>query len=99
MQTRALRRTLPERFCPGFHSVKELTVIFGLCVLAVAGRAQTTNPPPRSLNLTQCIDLALKQNPAVLKAQEELRRTRGLIVETRAQAIPNVTADGEYRRT
>src|SRR5262249_64129 len=41
-----------------------------------------------------CLDLALRQNPAVLKAQQEIRRTHGVIVETRAAAIPQLTATG-----
>ena len=36
------------------------------------------------MTLQQCIDLALKQNPSVLKAQQEIRRTQGLVVEARA---------------
>ena len=53
-------------------------------------------PPPQTLALQQCIDLALKQNPAVLKAQQEIRRTHGLVVEARADTIPHVTAFGTY---
>jgi outer membrane protein TolC len=52
----------------------------------------------QSLSLPDCIDLALKQNPAVLKAQEELRRTRGAKVEAWSAAVPNVTATAQYRR-
>lgn len=50
------------------------------------------------LTLQDCLDLALKQNPSVLKAREEIRRTQGVIVEARAQAIPQVTASGNYSR-
>ena len=42
--------------------------------------------------------MALQQNPAVLKSREELRRTRGVVVETRSQAIPNIAAAGEYKK-
>lgn len=52
----------------------------------------------QALDLPACIELALKQNPAVLTAREELRRTRGIIIETRAQAIPQLAALGEYRK-
>ena len=53
---------------------------------------------PSTLTLPQCIELALRQNPAVLKAKLELQRTRGLIVEARAAGIPHLTANGEYQR-
>lgn len=65
-----------------------------------SGEDQPPAPAPAAptLSLPDCIDLALKQNPSVLRAQEELRRTRGLIVEARAPALPQLTANGSYRR-
>ncbi len=71
--------------------------------LIVAGLLTTGLVPlsaqvPTSLDLDQSIKLALKQNPAILKAQEELRRTRGLIVEIRADALPHLDASGNYNR-
>ena len=67
-----------------------------------SGEEQPASSPPTpaapTLSLPECIDLALKQNPSVLKAQEELRRTRGLIVEARAPALPQLNATGSYRR-
>ena len=53
---------------------------------------------PQSLTLQQCIDLALKQNTDILKAQQEIRRTHGVIVEARAAALPQLTASGQYER-
>lgn len=55
--------------------------------------------PDQTLTLDDCLARALTRNPAILKAQEELRRTRGLIVEARAPALPQLTASGEYRET
>jgi outer membrane protein TolC len=49
---------------------------------------------PESMTLQDCLDLALKQNPSILKAQQEIRRTQGVIVETRAPAVPQITASG-----
>ena len=54
--------------------------------------------PLATLTLQDCLDLALKQNPSILKAQEEIRRAHGVVVEARAPAIPQVNASGEYRR-
>src|SRR5207247_5024738 len=33
---------------------------------------------------------ALQQNPAVLQALEEIRRTKGVIIQIRAQALPHI---------
>jgi outer membrane protein len=49
---------------------------------------------PQTLTLQDCLDLALKQNPSILKAQQEIRRTQGVIIETRAPAVPQITASG-----
>ncbi|HVM60217.1 MAG TPA: TolC family protein [Verrucomicrobiae bacterium] len=58
--------------------------------------AASTNAVPNTLRLPDCIDLALRQNPTVLKAREEIRRNQGVVVEVRAQAIPQLTASGSY---
>ncbi len=55
----------------------------------------TSAPPlPQNLTLQDCLDLALKQNPSILKAQQEIRRARGVIVEARAPGVPQITASG-----
>ncbi|HUJ10771.1 MAG TPA: TolC family protein [Verrucomicrobiae bacterium] len=60
--------------------------------------ASSPPPLPSTLTLQDCLDLALKQNPSILKAQEEIRRTHGVIVEVRAQAVPQVNASGQYEQ-
>ena len=60
-------------------------------------RAEDPAAPQTTLTLQECIDLALKQNPSILKAKEEIRRMHGVIVEARAPAIPQVTASGQYQ--
>jgi outer membrane protein TolC len=61
-------------------------------------RAATAVAPPQTLTLQDCLDLALRQNPSILKAKEEIRRTKGVIVEARAPAIPQISASGSYER-
>jgi outer membrane protein len=77
--------------------IRTLTIV--LLTLSVAAHLSAETPPPNSqLTLQECLDLALKQNPSILKAQQEIRRTRGVIVEARAPAIPQLTASGQYSR-
>jgi outer membrane protein len=61
-------------------------------------RAADTSAPPASLTLQDCINLALRQNPTILKAKEEIRRTQGVIIEARAPAIPQINASGGYQQ-
>lgn len=40
--------------------------------------------------LEQAVLTGLKQNPAILSALEEIKRTKGVVIEIRAQALPQV---------
>ena len=53
-------------------------------------------PRHHTLTLQGAISLALKQNPDVLKAIHEIERTRGQVIEVRAQALPTLQATGTY---
>jgi outer membrane protein TolC len=76
-------------------------LILGLVTLFIAVSAAphlsaATPSPPSELTLDQCLDLALRQNPSVLKAKQGLQRSHGLIVEARAAFIPQLGASGRY---
>jgi outer membrane protein len=74
------------------------TSMFFVVALPTRAAGAATAAPPQTMTLQDCIDLALRQNPTILKAQEEIRRTHGVIVEARAAAIPQITAGGQYQR-
>jgi outer membrane protein len=77
-----------------------IRILYGLMagsMLLFAARpiqATDTSAPPATLTLPDCISLALRQNPTILKAKEEIRRTQGVIIEARAPAVPQITASG-----
>lgn len=50
------------------------------------------------LALDRAVQAALAQNPEILKQVQEIERTRGQIVEVRAQALPHLTATGNFRQ-
>jgi outer membrane protein len=65
-------------------------------------RAANTNTPAwlqQSLSLAECIDLALRQNSTILKGRSDLEAAYGVVVQTRAIAIPKVTATANYQKT
>src|SRR6202040_3198618 len=49
--------------------------------------------------LDQAVITALAQNPTVLQALEEIRRTKGVIIEIRAQALPHISPSFNYQWT
>src|SRR6516164_8124538 len=57
-----------------------------------AGRVPT-------FTLNQAILTALQQNPTLLNAEQEIKRTRGVIIEVRAQALPQINANANFQWT
>src|SRR5207247_4646743 len=49
-----------------------------------------------TFTLDQAILPALQRNPTLLNAEQEIKRTRGVIIQVRAQVLPQVTARANY---
>ena len=66
---------------------------------AKSGRATATRVDHTfsgNLTLDEAVRIALRQNPDLLKQLQEIERTRGQIIEVRAQALPHLTLQGTY---
>src|SRR6516162_5237186 len=57
-----------------------------------AGRVPT-------FTLDQAILTALQRNPTLLNAEQEIKRARGVIIQVRAQALPQITANANFQWT
>lgn len=53
----------------------------------------------RPLSLLDSLNVALQQNASILKAKNDLDASYGLVVQTRAVALPQLTASGQYKYT
>jgi outer membrane protein len=64
--------------------------------------AAPAEPPPpgvpERLTLDQALRFALDNNFAIRQARERLKEQEGLIVEVRAEVLPNLSLDGRYSR-
>src|SRR5215470_14022320 len=49
-----------------------------------------------TFTLEQAILTALQRNPSLLNAEQEIKRTRGVIIQVRAQVLPQVTARANF---
>src|SRR6266540_758897 len=49
-----------------------------------------------TFTVDQAILTALQRNPALLNAEQEIKRTKGVIIQVRAQALPHITSNGNY---
>ncbi|MGC2625909.1 MAG: TolC family protein [Candidatus Udaeobacter sp.] len=59
---------------------------------ASAGRVPT-------FTLNQAILTALQRNPTLLNAEQEIKRTKGVIIQVRAQALPQINANANFQWT
>jgi outer membrane protein len=83
--------------------MKKLTLFALFLGLNFVAAAEDTNSAPswltRPLSLADCLNIALAQNPTILKAQNDLEAQYGVVVQTRAIALPQVQATGQYKKT
>jgi outer membrane protein TolC len=49
-----------------------------------------------TFTLDQAILMALQQNPGLLNAEQEIKRTKGVIIQVRAQALPQINATANF---
>lgn len=52
----------------------------------------------KSLTLDDAVQTALRQNPQVLNAEQEIERTRGQVIQVRAQALPQIGVTANYQQ-
>jgi outer membrane protein TolC len=51
------------------------------------------------LSLPDCLNIALAQNATILEAKNDLEASHGIIIQTRAVALPQLIASGKYQYT
>jgi outer membrane protein TolC len=82
--------------------MKKLTLLTLVIGLVASSFAADTNSPgwlTRPLSLADALNTALLQNASILKAKNDLEAAHGLVVQTRAVALPQVQASGQYKNS
>src|SRR5277367_3433944 len=82
--------------------MKKLTLLSLLLSFTFAVAAADTNAPDwltRPLSLADSLNIALAQNATILKAKNDLEASYGIVVQTRAVALPQLVATGQYKYT
>jgi outer membrane protein TolC len=67
--------------------------------LARPPKEVTGRKPPRTFTLQEAIETALQRNPDILRARQEIERTKGLVIEVRARALPHLDATAAFTQT
>src|SRR5437867_815822 len=52
-----------------------------------------------TFTLNQAILTALQRNPTLLNAEQEIKRSKGVIIQVRAQALPQINANANFQWT
>ena len=75
-----------------------LSAVMLLAVQANGGErvVATDSSAPRRFTLNEAILTALQRNPTLLIAEQEIKRTQGVIIQIRAQMLPHVNASGNF---
>ncbi len=66
---------------------------------AVSRNRAASATSARTFTLDQAIQTALRQNPTVLNAIQEIERTKGVIIQIRAEALPHISPSFTYQWT
>ncbi|HEX4085829.1 MAG TPA: TolC family protein [Chthoniobacteraceae bacterium] len=62
-----------------------------------SARPSTSLPPAvRDITLNDAVQMSLIQNPGILTAEQEIKRTKGVVIEVRAQALPQITVGNTF---
>src|SRR5438105_14453667 len=76
-----------------------LSAVAFLAVQANGGERMvaTHSSAPRRFTLNEAILTALQQNPTILIARQEIERTKGLFIQVRAAALPQIIATAQFQ--
>ena len=66
---------------------------------ASTGGGTSSSGKVPTFTLDQAILTALQRNPTLLNAEQEIKRSKGVIIQVRAQALPQITPTWEYQWT
>jgi outer membrane protein TolC len=63
------------------------------------GRGTSSSGKVPTFTLDQAILQALQRNPTLLNAEQEIKRTKGVIIQVRAQVLPQINLNATYEWT
>src|ERR1700745_1271617 len=66
---------------------------------ASTGRGTSSSGKVPTFTLDQAVLTALQRNPTLLNAEQEITRTKGVIIQVRAQVLPNIGSSAEFQWT
>ncbi len=88
---------------PGTPPPSQVAILFLASLLLFAASAPAAQPSAVTnnfisgpLSLADAVNVALQQNPNILRAQKDLEAAQGVVIQTRAIALPKIRVAGNY---
>ena len=82
----------------GFRSLLAAALVSAGALSGVRAQPAPQQPVPDTLDLKAAVVFALENNFSIRQARERIRQQEGVVIEVRAQDLPNVAASGLYQR-
>lgn len=80
-------------------SIRTITILLiALTAQGVVAQEEKGKSAKKVVTLEDCLELSRLQNNDILKAREEIERTRGIVKEGRSAAFPHIDAAGKYTK-
>ena len=68
------------------------TVVVTLCSVTLNAQTAPPDPPMETVTLDQAVERAIKNNPTVAQAAQDILRAEGLLQQARAATMPFIAA-------
>lgn len=68
----------------------------GFALTSASAASSTNGFPTQPISLADAVNLALTQNPNIRRAQKDLEASQGVVIQTRAIAMPKLRVSGFY---
>ena len=81
---------MKKHFCGRVLFLTTVCAVFGW---NAAAQNISTNDLMRPLSLADCLNIALQQNATILKARNDLDAQYGVVVQTRAVVLPQLSVN------
>lgn len=99
-------RIMKHRISYSTHSQQSIALVLLIGSLCLHGAFAATNGSPidgeapgwltEPLSIEEALNVALEQNPTILKSQKDLEATYGVVVQTKAITLPRLRVFGDY---
>jgi outer membrane protein TolC len=91
-----LRHATESASASSFDHAALVLILIWLVIPKAHSASLPDNFPSSPISLADAVNFALVQSPSILRAQKDLQATQGVVIQTRAVALPAVNIGSSY---